>query len=150
FGRGRAHPALRRLSFASGYLLRDVIDQPLLVELPQVVLPFGIGAAVADHLVAARSDLVGDLRMILVEERVDVVRGGKFQLLEQLEQPPDADAVAVVAPRVIPLLLRLAFLRGVPAGAFAIGVDLYVGRGAEGKPLAVRPRIVLALVDRRI
>src|SRR5262249_25247687 len=53
-------------------------------------------------------------------------------------------------PRVVALLLWLTFLCRVPPGAFAIGVDLDVGGGAEGEPLAARPRIILALVDRRI
>src|SRR5262245_42883438 len=85
--------------------------------------------------------------MVLVEQRVDVVGRGQLELLEQVEQAPDADAVAVVAPGVIALLLRLALLRGVPAGALAIGVDLDVGGHAERQALAAGPGIVLALAD---
>src|SRR5262249_54182492 len=80
----------------------------------------------------------------------DVVRGRQLELFEHVEQPPDADTVAVVAPRVIPLLLRLALLGRIPAGALAVGIDLDVGRGAEGEPLATPPGIVLALADRDI
>jgi len=118
--------------------LRHVIDQPLLVELPEVALALGIGAAVPNHFIAARADLVGDLRIIFVQQRIDVVRRRQLELLEQIEQPPDADAVAVVAPGVVALLLRLAFLGRIPAGAFAIGVDLDVGGGAR-MPAACRP-----------
>src|SRR5262245_6373093 len=104
----------------------------------------------ADDLVAARADAVADLWMVLVEQRVDVVGSGQLELLEQVEQAPDADAVAVVAPGVVALLLRLALLRGIPAGALAIGVDLDVGGHAERQALAAGPGIVLALADDRI
>src|SRR5262249_62214057 len=110
FGRCRPHPTLGRTAFAAGDLLRNVVDQAALVELPQVALTFRIGAAMADDLVAALADVVADLWMIFVEQRVDVVGRWQFELLEQIEHTPDADAVAVIAPGVIALLLPLAFL----------------------------------------
>src|SRR5258708_24799636 len=150
FRRRRSHPSLRRSALAARDLLGHVVDQAALVELPQVALALRVGAAMAHHLVAALADALADLRVIFVEQRVDVVRGGQLQLVEQVEHPPDADPVAIVAPGVIALLLRLALLGRIPAGALAIGVDLDVGRRAKGEPLALRPGIVLALADDRI
>ena len=71
---GPIHPG--GTAFAAGDLLGHVVDQAALVEFPQVALPLGVGPAVPDDLVAARSDALADLRMIFVQERVDVVRGG--------------------------------------------------------------------------
>src|SRR6202042_204151 len=119
--------------------LRHVVDEAPLVELPEVALALGIGTPMPDHLVAALADAVADLGMIFVEQRIDVVRRRNLEVFEEVEQAPDADTVAVVPPGVVALLLRLALLGGVPAGAFAVGVDLDVGRHADGKPLAAGP-----------
>jgi hypothetical protein len=70
---------------------------------------------------------------------------GHVELFGQIEQPPDADAVAVVAPGIVALRLRLAVLGVVVASAFAESKDLDVGRDAECEPLAPRPAVVLAL-----
>src|SRR5262245_584339 len=78
------------------------------------------------------------------------MRGRQIQLLKEVEHAPDADAVPVIAPGVIALLLRFAFFCRIPAGTFAIGIDLDVRRDAKGQPLSVGPGIVLALVDDRI
>ena len=147
---GGAHPTLRRPALAADDLLRHVVDQPPFVELPEIALALGVGAAVTDDLVAALADAVADLRVVLVEQRIDVVCRRQLELLEQVEQAPDADSVAVVAPGIIALLLRLALLGRIPAGALAIGVDLDIGGDAERQPLAAGPGIVLALADDRI
>jgi hypothetical protein len=94
---------------------------------------------VTDDLVAALADAVADLRVVLVEQRIDIVRRRQLELLEQIEQPPDADPVAVVAPGIIALLLRLALLCRIPTGALAIGVNLDIGGDAERQPLAAGP-----------
>jgi hypothetical protein len=64
---------------------------------------------------------------VLVDEAVRVVRRRQLELVEELEQPPDADAVAIVAPGIVAVRLRLPGLRRVVAEA-----------GAEREPLDVR------------
>ena len=56
------------------------------------------------------------------------ILSGQFQLVEQFEQPPDADAVTVVAPSIVAVRLRLALLRRVMAEARAESEPLDVGR----------------------
>src|SRR5256885_1150997 len=80
-----------------------------------------------DHLVAAPADGVGDLRRVLVDEAVGAMAGWQAKLVQQVEQAPDADAVAVVAPRVVAMRLRLAGLRRVVAETAAEGEPLDVG-----------------------
>jgi hypothetical protein len=103
-----------------------------------------------DHLVAALAHRGHDLRRVVVYQAVGVVRGGQLELVEELEQPPHADAVAVVAPRVVALRLRLAHLGGVMPQAGAEGVPLDVGGNAEGEPPAAWPAVVLALRQRDV
>jgi hypothetical protein len=112
----RAHPALGRTAFAPDEFLRHVVDEAALVELPEVALALGIGASVSDNLVATLADAVADLGLIFVEQRIDVVRGWNLEVFEEVEQAPDADTVAVVAPSAIALLLRLALLGRIARG----------------------------------
>ena len=81
-------------------------DQPRLVLLPQHVLALGIGAAVPDIFVAAPVQPLDDIGAVFEHRRVDVVRAGQAELVEQVEIVPDADPVAVIAPGVIALVLR--------------------------------------------
>src|SRR3989454_3225141 len=79
-----------------------------------------------------------------------IVRERQLQLLGEVEQPPDPDAVAVVAPGVVPLRLGLARLGVVVSEPRAEGKALDVGGDAEREPLALRPGIVLAIGDRNV
>ena len=54
-----------------------------------------------DDLVAALAEGRDQFRAIIVERRVEEDGDGKAERLEQVEQPPGADAVAVVAPGVV-------------------------------------------------
>ena len=65
-------------------------DQARLVLLPQHVLALGIGAAVADIFVAAPVEPLDDVGAVLQHRRVDVVRAGQAELVEQVEIVPDA------------------------------------------------------------
>jgi hypothetical protein len=105
---------------------------------------------VRHDLVAAPADRRHDLRRVLVHQAVGVVRGGKLQLVEELEQPPDADAIAVVAPGIVAVRLRLVVLGIVVPAPFAIRVHGKIGRQAECEALASRPIVIPALRDRRI
>jgi hypothetical protein len=70
------------------------------------VLPFGIRPAVRDEFVAARFDPLDDLRALIKEQRIEVVRCGETQFVEQIEKIPLPDTVSVVAPRKISGRLR--------------------------------------------
>src|SRR5262249_9014511 len=111
----------------------------------EILKVFRVGAAMRDDFVPTLPDALHDLRRELVEQAVRVVRERHVELLGELEQAPDADAVAVIAPRVIALRLRLAVLGVVVAAPAPEREDLDVGRDAERETLAARPGIVLAL-----
>src|SRR5512134_2033072 len=98
-----------------------------------------------DHLVAALADGVGNLRRGVVDQAVGAVSGGKAKVVQQIEQTPDADAVAVVAPGVVAVRLRLAELGRVVAEARAVREPLDVGGDEEREALAARPAVILAL-----
>jgi hypothetical protein len=103
---------------------------------------------VGDDLVAALADRGHHLRGVFVDQAVGVVRRRQLQLIEELEQPPDADAVAVVAPGIVAMRLRLAGLRGVVTEAGAECEPLDVRRDDEGESLAARPAVVAPLRQR--
>ena len=109
-----------------------------LVVLPHAAQQLGIGAAVADHVVAARFDLVDDLRIVVADRAVEQDGGRQLELVENLEQAPVADAVAVVAPGIVARGL-LAAAHRVHADAGAEREMLDVERDVEGEPLAARP-----------
>src|SRR3989338_6366865 len=75
-------------------------------------------------------------------------RHGK--LIGEIKEAPDADAIAVIAPRVIALGLRFAMLCIVVTAPLAERMHRDVGGQAERKALPARPGIVLALGQRRI
>src|SRR6266446_3677195 len=114
------------------------LDGARLVLLPHRPQQLGVGAAVAEHVVAAGFDLFNDLRVVIADAAVQKNRGGQFELVQDFEQAPIADSVAVVAPGEI--------ARGLLAAANRI----HPQPGAEGEPLASRPAVVFALDDRRI
>src|SRR6185436_7586188 len=144
----RSHPAGRRRALVARDRLGDLAQDALLVGLPQPFQVLGVGAAVRDDLVAAGADRRHDLRRIFVQQAVGVMRRGQLELVEQLEQRPHADAVGVVAPRIVAMRLRLALLRRVVAEAGAEREPLDVGRQHEREALAARPAVVLALDQR--
>src|SRR5688572_15410675 len=76
------------------------------------------------------------------------MRRRKLELVEQLEQAPHTDAVAVVAPGVVAMRLRLAGFRRVVSQACAEGEPLDVGGEEEGEPLAARPAVVFTFRQR--
>ena len=90
-------------------VLRDdvgtFLDRARLVMLPHRAEQFGIGAAVAQYVVAARFDLVDDVRVVMADAAVQKHRRGQLQLVQDLEQAPVADPIAVVAPGEISRVL---------------------------------------------
>ena len=128
--------------------VRDLAQDALLVGLPQAAQVLRIGAAVRDHLVAAPADRVGDLRRIVVDQAVGAVPGGQAELVQQVEQAPDADAVAVVAPGIVAVRLRLAGLGRIVPQPRAEGEPLDVRGEQERQALAARPAVVFAFNQR--
>ena len=104
------HPAQGALLLVADKDLRDLADDAFFVGFPKAAQVFGIGAAVGDDLVAPRADSREDLRRVIIEQAVGVVRERQLQLFGEVEQAPDADAVSVVAPGVVPLRLGFACL----------------------------------------
>ncbi len=103
----------------------------------------------AEHVVAAGFDLFDDLRVVIADAAVQQDRGGQLQLVEDLEQTPITDPVAVIAPGEIARRLLAAADRIHPQpGAQREMFD--VERDVEGEPLAARPTVVFALDDWRI
>src|SRR5580704_6325768 len=125
------------------------LDRAPLIVLPHAAQQFGIGAAMAQYVVTARPDLVDDLRIVVADGAVEQDRGRQLQLVQDFEQAPISDAVAVVAPGEIARGLHPAAHR-VHAEARAEGEVLDVERDVEGEPLAAGPGIFGALNDGRI
>src|SRR6266705_1817659 len=145
-----AHPSRGAFLLVAGESLGRLADKALFVGLPQPAQVLRIGAAVGDDLVPARAYAREDLRRVVVEQAVGVVRERQLQLVCEVEQAPDADAVAVVAPGIVALRLRLARLGVVVPEPRAEGEALDVGGDAECQALAPRPGIILALGDRNV
>src|SRR5690606_25050073 len=91
FGCCRAHPAFRRLALMFANRLSHITDQALLIEFPEIALPLSISAAMRDDLIAARANALKDLGVIVVEQRIDVMSGRHLQLIEKVEQTPNAN-----------------------------------------------------------
>src|SRR5262245_5950390 len=124
-------------------------DRAHLVLLPHAPQQFCIGTSMAEHVVAARSDLFYDLRIVIAHAAVQQDRGGQLQLIEDFEQAPIADPIAIVAPREVARRLLTA-ADGIHAEPSAEREVLDVERDIEGEPLAIRPTVVFAFDDRRV
>ena len=156
-GRGRifvstgTHPALGRFALVAGEGVGHVLDRARFIRFPlEVVQILGIGAAMGDDFVVAAADGVENLRRFFIQPAIGVMRGGQFHFVEHIEKAPDADAVAVVAPRIIAMGLRLAVLGVVVAAPLAERETFDIGRQTECETLATGPVVVLALGDRRV
>ena len=88
----------------------------------------------ADILVAAPVQPLDDLGAVFEHGRIDVVRSRQSEFVEQVEIIPEADPVAVVAPRVIALALRRRCAGRVAAEPGAKGEMLDVVVERDGQP----------------
>src|SRR6516162_9376134 len=149
FERPRSHPTGGPHAHVFFDDFGALLDGARLVVLPHRPQQLGVGAAVAEHVVAAGFDLFDDLRVVIADAAVQKNRGGQFELVQDFEQAPIADTVAVVAPGEIARGLLAAANRIHPQPG-AEGEMLDVERDVEGEPLASRPAVVFALDDRRI
>src|SRR5262249_20356188 len=90
-----------------------------------------------------------DLRVVIADAAVQKNRRGQFELVQDFEQAPVPNPVAVVAPGEIARGLLAAAHRIHPqAGPEREMLD--VERDIEGEPLASRPTVVFAPDDGRI
>src|SRR5690606_21580441 len=110
-----------------------------LILLPQRVLAFGVGAAMADIFVAALIDALDNVGIKLQRVRIHIVRAGHAIFVEKVEIIPDADPVSVVAPGEIALVLRRRAGGAVRAETGAEGEGLDIVAKRESEPLAARP-----------
>jgi len=145
-----AHPAVGPPPEAFGERPGRVRDHGGLGRFVHVGLTFGIGIAVADDFVAAPADALCDLRHFLADRRVDEMAHRPPQFVHHVEDAPDADAQAVVAPAVVAHVGLGAERRRRMAETFAEAEVFDVQRTIEGQALAARPGEVPALDDRRI
>jgi len=125
-------------------------DQLALHLLAQVPLLLGIGDAVAQDLVAALAQPGRDVRASFVDGRVHLSLGGDVELVEQIEEAPDAHAVAVVAPAIDAVAESLVRRGDGRALADAIAERLDVHRDVDGEPSAAGPRVVGPRDDARV
>src|SRR5260370_24450151 len=102
----------------------------------------------ADMLVAAPGQAVDEFGAVFEDGRIDIVRSGQSELVEQVEIIPEADPVAVIAPRVIALALRCRRARRVAAEPGPKGEILDVVVEGDGAPCAAGPFGLPALMDR--
>ena len=146
----RTYPARGLLSRELPDRFCRICDEARLVLLPQVTLVLGVRAPVRHKFVAALHHALADLGMVVEDRRIQVVGERADELVEKVEHAPDADAVTVVAPRVVALRLWRRAAGRVRAEARAEGKILDVVAEVDGEPLTGRPRVVLAAVDRNV
>ena len=118
----------------------------------------GLDVVVRDQLPAALGRRGDDLRMALAQDAVDGAARRHLGLVENVVQPPDADAVAVLAPGVIveignarrqqPLVDRRPARKIRPVVVLGQLPVFQVERDHQRQPLAVRPFQRLALRHR--
>ena len=150
FGNPRAEPSPRRAPFGLADAPHRVDDQGALVALVQAPLPLGIGAAVADDLVAAPGKGRHELRRLIVEFGIYERRSGQAERIEHLQHPPGADAVAPVAPCVIEHVRLVGRGRELGAEAFAEGEGFQIERDIDRQPPALRPVIERTVRQRAV
>src|SRR3984893_5431155 len=104
----------------------------------------------ADILVAAAVQPLDDVRTALEDGRVDVVRPRQGKLVEHIEIMPEADAVAVVAPRIVAVALGRGGARRVDTETCAKGEIFDVVAKGDGEPSAFRPVVLRPFVNRDV
>src|SRR5690606_7234423 len=117
------------------------LDQATLFVLGENVLALAIRAAMTDDLVAARLDALKDLWVITQHTRVGVVRGWEPHLIQQIEEVPLANAIAVIAPGEISVRLGGVQRGAVASKTIAVAEYLDIVAHAHGQALAARPFI---------
>ncbi len=104
----------------------------------------------ADEFVAARAKGFRKARRIDVNVRIDQHRGGRIQGVEQVDEPPGADAVAIVAPGVVQHIRLRTARREFGSEPLAECEVLEIDGDIDGESGAVGPAIFRTAADRQI
>ena len=119
--------------------LGDLGDQRGLGCLVEVLLHVRVGDPVTQDLVAALPEGLRNVGAMLVDAEIHLGFDGHVEGVEQLEQAPDADPIAVIAPREDAVAVRLVRRRDGRALALAEAELLDVDRDVDGETGPVRP-----------
>jgi hypothetical protein len=144
----RREPACR---FAALVLLdrcRGLEDARPLLLAAHVRLALGVRAAVPDDLVPAFTEGRDELGAVVVELGIDEQRIRDAVAIGELQQPPCADPVAEVPPRIAARVGLRMGRRIVVAQSLAESEVLDVEAEMDGQPLPVGPGVVGATADR--
>ena len=150
FGHPWAHPARRGFALKVIDLFGRFLDERAFARLVHRALTFGIGPAVADDFVAAFHDCGPNLGTVFENLGIDDHAEGNLELVEHLQNPPESDTVAVVAPREVHHVRFRLGRRDRHTETLAEGKLFHVEGDVYGQPLAVGPVIGLALGDRNV
>src|ERR1700722_15561878 len=104
----------------------------------------------ADEFVAARAKSLSEAGRVGVNIRIDQHRGRRLQFIKQIDHPPCADAIAIVAPGIVQGVGRPAARGEFGAGPFAESETFEIDSDIDGESGAVRPGIARSPADRRI
>src|SRR5258708_12278313 len=104
----------------------------------------------ADEFVTTAADALDDVGAVFEHRRIDVVRAGQSEFVEQIEVVPDPDPVAVIAPGVVALVLRARAAGRIGAEPSAERKMLDVVAEEDREPLALRPVINRPFGDRDV
>ncbi len=133
-------------SFTLGYTVEqeeafaDLCEQWWQAEGRRVeVINAGIPHFDTDHLVAALTKCRHDLGAVIVDSAVDQYRARQRQRLEQLEQPPNANPVAIFAPGEVQHIGRWPTRGQLSAKAFAKRKVLQIQGHVERETVAGGP-----------
>jgi hypothetical protein len=87
---------------------------------------------------------------VLVDGSIHLGLGGDIELVEELEQSPDADTVAIVAPGENAVGIGLLWRRDPSSLTFVVAELFDVDGDIYGQPFATGPIIVRPLGDVRV
>ncbi len=146
----RAEPSRGLLALVTLDRVRHVADKLCLARFVEIVLMLGVAAPMTDDLVAAFPERGDHLRAMIVNLAVEQQRDRQLKLVEQLQQAPNADPVAVFAPTpVIGVGMRQP-RRVRHAKPLAIGEMLKVQAYVNREALSVGPLEIGPIDDRAV
>src|SRR5208282_3777913 len=117
----------------------NLVDQLLLAGFIEIVLVLRVRAPMADDLVSARAEGGDHLGAVIVDFRVQQQGRRQLELVEYLEQAPDADTIAVFAPGPVVGVGMRKPRRVRDAEPLAMGEVLEVQADMDGQAPAVWP-----------
>ena len=97
-GQPRTHPADGALAFVPGDRLRDGPNKGRLGLLRQVPLFLGVRDPVPQNLIPALPEFDRNIGAVLVDSDIHLGLYWNVEGIKQLKEPPDPDAIAIVAP----------------------------------------------------